>query len=378
MRVKKITPTNEFKHVTFGSLKTRSEAHVYTPMGFQRVLAFDMIKRGKSVRLELSNGEELICDPGHILATKDGPKRVKDLKSNDKLLGYGDSEVSFVLFDGPLVDFYDIEIQAPHWYYTSGILSHNSLMLGNNTIAAMKQGHDVMFVTFELSKMMTGLRLVSSIADAELNKFIRPNVEELNQSELSDLRIRQKAVKKKVLKFKRHDAKLVIYELPPDECSVNDIYAIMDNNRKMKGWQPKVVVLDYLELMLARRKYDNERGDYTRQKAIATELRGLARNENVLIFTATQGNRSSLETGVRHGDQQTAPGHLGLDKAAESFGKAMPVDYVISLNQRECEYRPESGPSIIRLWIAKNRNGPKFESIETNVFYNTMTISEPT
>jgi hypothetical protein len=115
-------------------------------------------------------------------------------------------------------------------------------------------------------------------------------------------------------------------------------------------------------------------------------MRGIAKNENVLVYSATQTNRSGVKSsGGKPGQEDTA--HIDLDKAAESFGKAMPVDYVISLNQTEDEYRKgqrddknnkdeDLKPATIRLWIAKNRNGPKFVSITTNVFYDKMVIAE--
>jgi replicative DNA helicase len=165
----------------------------------------------------------------------------------------------------------------------------------------------------------------------------------------------------------------VIYELPPAECSIDDIYGIIENNKKLHGWVPKVVVLDYLELMLSRHGHNNDRGDYARQQNVAMEMRGLANNENVLVYTATQTNRGAISE-----NQQE---HIDVNKIAESFGKAMPVDYVVSLNQTQDEYKrgfepDKKTPSVIRLWIAKNRNGPKFVSITTNVFYGRMTISE--
>jgi replicative DNA helicase len=155
--------------------------------------------------------------------------------------------------------------------------------------------------------------------------------------------------------------------MPPDECSVDDIYGVIDRNRRLRGWQPKVVIIDYLELMLSRHSHRNKEGDYTRQKSVSTEIRGLAKNESVLVYTANQTNRSAINN-----RENGAP--IDVDKSAESFGKNMPVDYVISMNQTEAEYnqaRPE-----IRLWIAKNRNGPKFVAVHTHVDYQTMKIAE--
>jgi replicative DNA helicase len=257
-----------------------------------------------------------------------------------------------------------------------------TLTLINMAHAAMLQGHNVLFVTFELSAYKTAIRLASCMSKKAIRKFARANIDKLSEADQESIRSTQSAVRGIIKADKGKVGDFVIYELPPDECSVNNIYGIIETNRKIKGWIPKVVVLDYLELMQSRHSYNND-GDYTRQKSVATEMRGLAKNENVLVYSATQTNRG----GVKNGNAgNAAPGaqavqaHIDLDKAAESFGKAMPVDYVVSLNQTEDEYKigdaEKDIPSIIRFWIAKNRNGPKFVSVTANVFYGRMGMAE--
>jgi len=252
-----------------------------------------------------------------------------------------------------------------------------TLIMINSAYAAMKAGHNVMFVTFELSTLKTAMRLAAALAGIELSDFTKPNVGDLPPSELDNLRAKQATVRNRVQKASTTCGSLVIYELPPAECSIDDIYGIIENNKKLHGWVPKVVVLDYLELMLSRHDYNNNRGDYARQQNVAMEMRGLANNENVFVYTATQTNRGAITE-----NQQE---HIDVNKIAESFGKAMPVDYVVSLNQTQDEYKrglepkkkgEQQTPSVIRLWIAKNRNGPKFVSVTTNVFYGRMQILE--
>jgi len=232
------------------------------------------------------------------------------------------------------------------WMASTGV--GKTIMLCNNAVAALKQDLNVLFVTFELSDKKTAKRIAANITDISTKNLIekQDKVRHLVQS-------------------RKKESSLVIYDLPPDECSVDHVYSIIDNLKKTKSWAPDVVILDYLELMVSRRAASNN-DDYGKQKGIATEVRGLAKNENVLVYTATQGNRSSVSDNTNS--------VIDLNKTAESFGKMMPVDYVVSLNQTTDEYTSE--PAIIRLWIAKNRNGPKFLSITTNVNYNKMSIKE--
>ena len=81
------------------------------------------------------------------------------------------------------------------------------------------------------------------------------------------------------------------------------------------------------------------------------------------------------ERGGRDDEGGRAPAIIDLNKVAESFGKTMPVEYVVSLNQTTEEYH--ANPAVIRLWVAKNRNGEKFVNVTTNVNYGRMSIFEP-
>jgi len=161
---------------------------------------------------------------------------------------------------------------------------------------------------------------------------------------------------------------IIIYEFPPDEISVDTIHQVIKWLKRTKGWNPDVVIIDYLELMVSRRSAYNKE-DYIKQKSVSTELRGLAKKENVLLFTATQTNRE-----VKKDKGKNGPGDGGnlidVNRAAESYGKMMPSDYVVSLNQTPDEYKQNR----IRFYIAKNRNGPRFRTLSAKVNYDTMVV----
>ena len=160
---------------------------------------------------------------------------------------------------------------------------------------------------------------------------------------------------------------IIIYEFPPDEISVDTIHQVIKWLRRTKGWSPDVVIVDYLELMVSRKAAYNKE-DYVRQKKVSTELRGLAQKEDVLLFTATQTNRAQTQKKDKVSD---GGGLLDVNRVAESYGKMMPSDYVVSLNQTPDEYKQNR----IRLYIAKNRNGPRFKTLSAKVNYETMVVS---
>lgn len=228
-----------------------------------------------------------------------------------------------------------------------------SCWLCNNSINSVKCGLDTLHVTFEMSAAKTARRCLGALTEIDLKKIYEPDKHNLIRSRVDGT-------------FATHGAKLAIYEFNPGECSVDHIRVLIEQLRRSRGWVPKVVVIDYLELMLSQRDEHNA-NDYSSQKHVSTQICGLAKSENVLVYSATQANRSGTDHAVRQDV-------IDLNKMAESYGKAMPVDYVVSLNQSEDEYKMT--PPQVRMFIAKNREGPKFETILCDIDYSTMKVKE--
>jgi len=232
-----------------------------------------------------------------------------------------------------------------------------SILLCNNAMSSIAgigpdgtPGQDVLLITFELDTLKTAMRCLGAATDVPVNSILD----------------HQDLVSRTINKMKQtYNKRFAIFEWAPDECSVSHIYALLDNLRRTESFRPDVIILDYLDLMISRNPGYNK-DDYTRQKHVANEIRGLAKNENVLVFTATQTNRSGSTGGEELAD---------LNKAAESFGKQFALDYVVSLNQSTSQRRAEPYPQIT-MYIAKNRNGPRAEQIQCVINYNTMLVRE--
>lgn len=252
--------------------------------------------------------------------------------------------------------------------------SGKSIVICNNVVACLKRGLRVLHVTCELSDYKTACRYSGIIS--------RVNIK--NRFSHSD-RVRELVSRIQ----KTYKCDLIIKEFPPDTINIRHISTIVDDLEKRYNWRPDVIAIDYLELMLSENQYFN-RDDYKRQKKVATEVRQLAKTTGTYIITATQTNRDSK----RDGKDEL----LDINRVSESYGKMMPVDYVVSINQSRTEYcefsdqekkqmeSKDDGASNkdknkipfakMRLYIAKNRNGPKFKTINTLVNFNTMFMTE--
>ena len=257
------------------------------------------------------------------------------------------------------------------WMAPTGV--GKSIMLVNSSVESIRRGKNVLFITLEMSDIKVAKRHAGAFTEIAIRQF----------ADKKDL------VRKKLNKTKRtYGSHLLIYEFPADEISVDMVYTLLDHLRRIENIEIDVIIIDYLELMLSRISEANK-DEYGRQKRIATELLSLSKKENVLVFTASQTNRSGTEVQEAKGQKV-----IDLNKVAESYGKTMPLDYIITINQTKHEYefgkkwekneddksnkdvkRDPSEPiknAVCRFYIAKNRNGPKFKTISVRVNYETM------
>tara|TARA_B100000131_G_scaffold323267_1_gene381212 strand:- start:22168 stop:23556 length:1389 start_codon:yes stop_codon:yes gene_type:complete len=195
--------------------------------------------------------------------------------------------------------------------------SHWLVAMGAN---AMRAGKNVLHYTFELTEHAVGLRYDSNLCNIPSN----------------DVQEQKDAVMEK---YKDMDlGRLIIKEYPTGSASSitirNHVEKLM-----LKGFKPSVIIIDYADIMRSTRAYDSLRHEL---KLIYEELRNLAMDLNIPIWTASQANRDSAKSDI-----------VGLENMSEAYGKAMVADVVISLSRKAMEKSTGAG----RLFVAKNRAG---------------------
>ena len=195
--------------------------------------------------------------------------------------------------------------------------SHWLVAMGAN---AMRAGKNVLHYTFELTEYSVGLRYDSNLCNVPSNDVQDQKEQVLKKYENMDL------------------GRLIIKEYPTGSASSitirNHVEKLM-----LKGFKPSVIIIDYADIMRSTRAYDSLRHEL---KLIYEELRNLAMELNVPVWTASQANRDSAKADI-----------VGLENMSEAYGKAMVADVVISLSRKATEKATGSG----RLFVAKNRAG---------------------
>ena len=210
----------------------------------------------------------------------------------------------------------------------------------------MIEGRKVLYISLEMSEDKIAQRFDSIMTLVPQFKLKDP--------------ANQLTVKERLELFQEEfpGSQLVIKEFPTQQASINTIRNLLVQLKNYDEFEPDLLIVDYLELLRPTREIQQE---YQAQQRIAAELRGVAMEQNFLVWTATQTNRQGrLVKGITDAE-------LG-----DSYGKIRTCDFAMSLNHSEEEF--DQGK--MRGYVIKSRNGrPRF-SVPMEVDYNILRMSE--
>ena len=193
-----------------------------------------------------------------------------------------------------------------------------SWMLINIGANAIKQNKTVIHYTLELNENYVGQRydsVITGIAAQNLKNYT-DDIEE---------------------KLRDISGELIIKYYPTKSVGVMGIKAHVEKTI-MLGNKPDLIVVDYADLLKVSSKDKHEA-----LEELYEDLRGMAGEYGVPVWTATQANRSALEDDI-----------IEADKIASSYGKVMVSDFLMSLSRKVEDKLSGTG----RGHVIKNRFGP--------------------
>ena len=198
---------------------------------------------------------------------------------------------------------------------------------------SMKKGRHIVHYTLELNEAYVGLRydsIFTGIANQNL-KYHKDDV----QGEMDKLK-----------------GDLVIKYYPTKSASVNTLSAHLKRLTTL-GTKVDMVVVDYADILKdtgGAREVRHALGN------IYEDLRGMAGEFQIPIWTASQANRSALDEDV-----------IEATKVSESYQKIMTADFVMSLSRKVEDKIGNTG----RFHVIKNRFGPDGITFPAKVNTNT-------
>jgi len=198
---------------------------------------------------------------------------------------------------------------------------------------AMKGGKHIVHYSLELNEAYVGLRY-DSIFTGIANQNLKYHKEDV-QGEMDKLK-----------------GDLVIKYFPTKTASVNTLSAHLKRIINL-GTEVDMVVVDYADILK-----DTSGSKEVRHALgnIYEDLRGLAGEFQIPIWTASQANRSALDEDV-----------IEATKVSESYQKVMTADFVMSLSRKVEDKIGNTG----RFHVIKNRFGPDGITYPAKVNTNT-------
>ena len=193
-----------------------------------------------------------------------------------------------------------------------------SWLLINIGANAMRAGKTVIHYTLELNENYVGQRYDSVVTG-------------INAQNLKNY---QEDIQEKMDKLK---GDLIIKYYPTKSVGVMGIKAHIEKTM-MLGNTPDLIIVDYADLLKV-----NQKDKHEALEELYEDLRGMAGEYEVPVWTATQANRSALEEDV-----------IEADKVASSYGKVMVSDFLMSLSRKVEDKMSGTG----RGHVIKNRFGP--------------------
>ena len=194
-----------------------------------------------------------------------------------------------------------------------------SWMLINIGANAVRNGKTVIHYTLELNDNYVGQRY-DSVVTGIAAQNLKNHTDEIEE------------------KLDTLKGELIIKYYPTKSTGVMGIKAHIEKTI-MLGNTPDLIVVDYGDLLKVNTKKDKHEA----LEELYEEMRGMAGEYNVPVWTASQAGRSALEDDV-----------IEADKIASSYGKVMVADFLMSLSRKVEDKLSGTG----RGHVIKNRFGP--------------------
>ena len=200
--------------------------------------------------------------------------------------------------------------------------SGKSWVLAKMGAEAMKQGKNVLHYTLELNENYVGLRYDACFTGIDFQN-IRNNID---------------IVKKKIAEV---PGKLIIKYYPIKTVSAHSLKLHAERIQTL-GTKVDMIIVDYADILRPSQSERNS-NSYSEAGGIYEELRGVAGELQVPIWSASQSNRAAMDEDI-----------IQANNISDSYRKIMTADFVMSLSRKMSDKQANTA----RFHVIKNRFGP--------------------
>lgn len=225
-----------------------------------------------------------------------------------------------------------------------------SLALCHFSANMLAQGKNVLYITLEMAEERIAERIDANLFDIDMYSLGHLTKIEYSKR-LFDIK-------------KKSHGKLIVKEYPTAAAHVGHFRALIDELKLKKNFVPDAIVIDYLNICASSRirSVGGSVNTYSYVKAIAEEVRGLAIEYNVPIFSATQTNRClSLDTILKTSNDST--------KALRDIKIG---DKILSSNKKFVTVKHVFPKTVQDVYLIKTKSGKTIKASKNHVFPSNM------
>ena len=187
-----------------------------------------------------------------------------------------------------------------------------SLAMCHFAAAALDEGKNVLYITLEMAEERIAERIDANLMDVDIR--------DLNTLSKTQFNSKIQNIKNKT------QGRLVVKEYPTAAAHSGHFRALLNELELKKDFKPDVVYIDYLNICGSSRikGLGGSVNTYHMVKAIAEEVRGLAIEFNIPIWSATQVTRGGFNSS-----------DVELTDTSESFGLPATADLMLAMISTE-------------------------------------------
>jgi len=186
-----------------------------------------------------------------------------------------------------------------------------TLFMCHLATSCISQGKNVLYISMEMAEERIAERIDANLLNITMKELKNMPKEAFNN--------RVKKISNKT------NGKLIIKEYPTAGAHTGHFKALLNELSLKRSFKPDIIFIDYLNICASSRfKMGGSINSYTYIKSIAEELRGLAVEYNLPVFSATQLTRS----GFNNSDVE-------ITDTSESWGLPATCDFMIAIISTE-------------------------------------------
>ena len=353
------------------------DLEVETPNGW-----IDIEGIGKTVEydewiLRTSDGKELICADTHILFRCDNMDfstmkcDLTEIYSMDLNLGDfimtkdGPEMVMEIGLTGNRSQMYDLQLSegSNKQYYTNDILSHNSLWMQNFAVRSADMGHNVLYITLEMSerkvmKRVGAMRLKIPINDydnvSKDTELIKKKISNLKNTSSGDI-------------FDKKVGKIFTKFWAAGTATVSDFDNYLQKLKEKKNIKIDLLIVDYITLIAPIKGIAGD-NLYSKGKSLAEGLRAIGARYNIPVITGVQVSKDAWNANDITLDQ--VPESKAIAETADSFFAIIRTEEMKRQNIYRFKLLKQRDGDFLKAQIRLKLN-PIYLTLEDDVFLDT-------